>query len=81
MCEPVILPSAQKRGYPEEGIFHAYYNALDVFEQDDDMIMLIGSARNGTPMEVGVIAGSDGTPLIAHTMMPARNKYMRAGVK
>jgi len=49
-----------------------------VFEQDDDMIMHIGPARDGQLLEVGSIAASDypGMTLIVHAM-PARPKYLR----
>jgi hypothetical protein len=76
MCEPIILPSARKRGIADEDILHAWRSPSRVFEQDDDMIMYIGATPSGGLLEVGVVIAGDGTQLIAHAM-PARDKYLR----
>lgn len=34
-------------------MLHAYRNPLRYFEVDDDMVMFVGGARDGTPIEVG----------------------------
>jgi hypothetical protein len=46
-----------------------------VWEQDDDMTMLIGADRAGKFLEVGIV-DSDQGPVIVHCM-PARPKYLR----
>lgn len=74
--EPEILPSAQKRGIPDADILAAYNNFIDVYEQDDGMIMYIGADYAGNLLEVGVRYSDDGRPLIPHAMR-ARNKYLR----
>ena len=57
---------------------HAYRNAIDVFEVNEDMTMYIGPARDGTLLEVGAIQAADqpGYVLIAHAMK-ARAKFLR----
>lgn len=76
--EFIVTASARKRGINDDDMLHAVRNAIRVFEQDDDMIMHIGPARDGQLLEVGSIAASDypGMTLIVHAM-PARPKYLR----
>jgi len=73
--EPVILLSAHKHGISEGDILHAWRNAIDVWEQDDDMTMLIGPDPSARLLEVGVV-DSDQGPVIVHCMI-ARRKYLR----
>lgn len=73
--EPIILPSAHKHGIPEEDVLHAWRNAVDVWEQDDEMTMLIGPDCSARLLEVGLV-DSDQGPVIVHCML-ARRKYFR----
>lgn len=78
MQEPVILPSAYRHGVKEEDIRHAYRNPFrsERDQGDHSLVMLTGPARNGvTLLEIGVLASTDGTPLIIHAM-PARDSYL-----
>jgi hypothetical protein len=40
-------------------MLHALRNAVRVSEQDDDMTMLVGPARDGALLEVGVVVAAD----------------------
>lgn len=72
----MILPSAHKHGIGDEDILHAWRNAIDVWEQDDDMTMLIGPDASARLLEVGLVDSVDAGPVIVHAM-PARRKYFR----
>ena len=51
---------ARRHGVDDDDIWHAVRNATRRIEMDEDLTMLIGPARNGTPLEVGVLGlGSD----------------------
>ncbi len=71
---PVIAGSARKHGVNDEDMRHALRNPIRVFEPDDGFTMFVGSARDGTPIEVGV-ADSESGPVIVHAM-PARLKFL-----
>jgi len=43
---------------------------------DDDLIMLIGPAADGTPMEIGVLDIDGDDPVVIHAM-PLRAKFNR----
>jgi hypothetical protein len=72
---PDIAPSARKHGIADDDMRHALRNPLRVEDLDDGLTMLIGPARDGTPLEVGV-ADTDAGPVIVHAM-PARRRYLR----
>lgn len=74
--EPIILPSAHRHGVPEEDMLHALRNYIDRFVKDDGMVMWIGPAQDGEPIEVGVIEWW-GEIAIAHAMRPARDEFLR----
>jgi hypothetical protein len=76
--DPDVLQSARKHGIADLDAQHAYRNALDVFEVNDDMIMYIGPARDGILLEVGTIQAVDQPDhiLIAHAMR-ARARFLR----
>ncbi|MFT4188347.1 MAG: hypothetical protein QM621_07155 [Aeromicrobium sp.] len=73
--EPLILESAHRHDVDEADMLHALRFAVRTMEQDDDMTMIIGPARDATLIEVGVIEWHDGI-VIAHAMRPARPKYL-----
>lgn len=78
MEQPIILPSARKHGVADEDMLHAYRNTMRVFEQADGMTMIVGPARDGALLEVGLLIAHDFEGvLIAHAMNPARKKYLR----
>jgi hypothetical protein len=71
--DPVILGSARKHGLTDEDILHAYWNPMRVFDLDD-LTMLIGAARTGALLEIGV-ARAEGIDFVVHAM-PARPKFL-----
>ncbi len=77
MRKLTILPSARKRGYPDDDMLHAVANAIRIYKQDDGMTMHIGPDQAGRLMEIGTIKLRDGRTAIAHSMRPARAKYTR----
>ena len=72
--EPVIIATARKHGMHDDDMLHAYRNPVRVLELDD-LVMLIGAARAGQLLEVGV-SRSEGIDFIIHAM-PARPKFIR----
>jgi hypothetical protein len=44
---------ARKHGVPDADIWHGIRNATHKIDMDDDLTMLIGPARDGTPLELG----------------------------
>lgn len=76
--QPVILPSARKRGIADEDILHALHNAIRSYpdQGDYELTVAIGPATNGvTLLEVGFDIADDGRVVIVHAM-PARKKYL-----
>jgi len=71
-----IHPSARKHGVADEDIEHAIDNAMAIDDQDDDVRLYLGPARNADLLEVGTIIRSDGTELAIHAMR-LRPKYHR----
>lgn len=74
----VVLQSARKHGLADEEIEHAWRNAQwTTGEQDDGMVMIVGPASNGNPLEVGAVEARDmpGLLLIVHAM-PARARFL-----
>ena len=66
-----IKGSARKHGIADEDILHAVDNAMFV-HFFDDYRMIVGPARNGALLEVGVNLSVQ----IFHAM-PARTKFLR----
>ncbi len=46
---------ARKHGVGDTDIWHAVRNAIRKIDMDDDLTMLIGPARDGAPLEIGVL--------------------------
>jgi hypothetical protein len=69
-----ITASAKRHGVPDADILHALANPLrDYTSQGDHAVtMIIGPARDGLVLEVGVVF--DDEPRAIHAM-PARRKY------
>jgi GNAT superfamily N-acetyltransferase len=71
-----IHPSARKHGIADEDIEHAINNAMAIDDQQDDVRLYLGPARNADLLEVGTIIRSDGTELAIHAMR-LRPRYRR----
>jgi copper oxidase (laccase) domain-containing protein len=71
-----IHPSAGKHGIADEDIEHAINNAMAIDDQEDDVRLYLGPARNADLLEVGTIIRSDGTELAIHAMRH-RPRYRR----
>lgn len=68
-----IVASARRHGIEDEDIRHALRNILRVYEPGDDVLIVIGPARNGEPLEIGVV-GDEHEARIIHAMR-ARPKF------
>lgn len=70
-----ITDSARKWGVADADMLHALRNRQRVFEDQGmhQLPMVIGPARDGTMLEVGIIEDPD-DPRIIHAM-PARRKF------
>lgn len=75
--EPVVAPSAYKHGVDADDTLHAFSNPLFVHRDDEGFTMIVGPAIDASLLEVGYIVSSDATPVIIHSMRPARPKFMR----
>jgi len=76
--QPVILPSARKRGIDDEDMLHALRNAVREYPEQGDyaLTMAIGPARNAvTLLEIGYDVAGDGRRVVVHAMN-ARAKYL-----
>jgi copper oxidase (laccase) domain-containing protein len=71
-----IHPSAGQHGIADEDIEHAINNAMAIDDQEDDVRLYLGPARNADLLEVGTIIRSDGTELAIHAMR-LRPRYRR----
>ena len=59
---------ARKHGVDEADIWHAVRSATRRIEMDDDLTMLIGPARDGTPLEIGVLDLNGDDAVVIHAM-------------
>ena len=75
MDDPIVGASALKHGVGEQDILHAYRNPIRAWHLDDDFLMIVGAGRTGSPIEVGLVRGTE-APIIIHAM-PARAKFLR----
>ena len=65
---------ALRHGITETDMLHAVRNAMRRVLMDGDLVMLIGPARDGRMLEIGVL-DIDGTdPVVIHAM-PLRPKF------
>jgi hypothetical protein len=72
-----VLESAVKQEVPEEDILYAYRLALRSWEFAGGVVMLLGPARDGPLLEVGLVSGAGGD-LIVHAML-ARTRFLPRG--
>ncbi|MBM9464709.1 hypothetical protein JL108_14725 [Aeromicrobium sp. YIM 150415] len=68
-----ITASARRHGIADEDILHALRHLLRVYEGRDEVLLVIGTARDGRIIEVG-IADPDLDPRVVHAMR-ARPKF------
>ena len=59
---------ARKHGVNDLDIWHAVRTATRTIEMDDDLTMLIGPARDGTPLEIGVLDMNGDDAVVIHAM-------------
>jgi len=57
---------ARKHGVDDADIWHAVRTAIRKIDMDDDLTMLIGPARDGTPLEIGVLDLNGEDPVVIH---------------
>jgi hypothetical protein len=74
---PDIAPSARKHGIADDDMRHALRNPIRAADLGDGLTMVVGPARDGALLEVGV-ADSDAGPVIVHAMR-ARAKFLTRG--
>jgi hypothetical protein len=67
---------ARKHGVPDADIWHGVRNATHKIDMDEDLTMLIGPARDGAPLELGVLGLDGDDPVIIHAL-PLRAKFYR----
>lgn len=67
---------AQKHGITDTDMLHAVRNAAHQIDMDDDLTMLLGPARDGTALEIGVLDIEGDDPVIIHAMR-LRAKFYR----
>lgn len=75
--KPVLAPSAYKHGVDAVDTLHAFNNPMFVHRNDEGFVMVVGPAADATLVEVGYIISADNTPVIIHSMIPARRKFLR----
>lgn len=59
---------ARKHGIAEADVLHAVRNAIRSVGMDEDLVMLIGPARDGALLEIGVLDLEGEDPVVIHTM-------------
>jgi hypothetical protein len=59
---------ARKHGIGDDDIWHAVRTAIRTIEMDEDLTMLIGPARDGAPLEIGVLDLGGEDPVVIHAM-------------
>ena len=75
-CLMRIGGPARKHGVPDADISHGIRNATHKIDMDEDLTMLIGPARDGAPLELGVLGLDGDDPVIIHAL-PLRAKFYR----
>jgi hypothetical protein len=55
-------------------IWHAVRNAMRRVENENEFTLLIGPARDGAPLEIGILGLDSDDPVILHAM-PLRPKF------
>ena len=76
--EAPIRASSRKHGVDDADIRHALRNWIRVADEDDDVVLYLGSDRAGRLIEVGVRSDEDGIRIV-HAMRPARDHRFERG--
>lgn len=71
-----VHPAARRHGIADDDIQHAVANAMTIDDQDDDIRLYLGPARNADLLEVVTIVRDAGDELAIHAMR-MRPKYRR----
>jgi hypothetical protein len=67
---------ARKHGLSDEDIWHAIRNMMRTVSESDDLIMVIGPARSGKTLEIGILGPASDDPVVLHAMW-LRPKFQR----
>jgi hypothetical protein len=70
-----IAEAARKHGIEDDDILHAVRMAIAEWELEDGLTMLVGPARDGGLLEVGVLDIDGDDPVTIHAMR-ARPRYL-----
>jgi hypothetical protein len=72
---------ARRHGISDPDIWHAIRTAVRKIDMDDDLTMLIGPARDGTPLEIGLLDINGEDPVVIHAMRlrPKFYSFIRQG--
>jgi hypothetical protein len=70
---------ARKHGIADEDIWHATRNMTHTVSESEDLIMVIGPARSGAPLEVGILGPASDDPVVIHAMWlrPKFHSFLR----
>jgi hypothetical protein len=71
-----IHPAAREHGIADADIDHAVEHAMTIEDQEDDVRLHLGPARNAALPEVVTIVHDDGSEIAIHAM-GMRAKYQR----
>lgn len=69
-----IHPAAEKHGIPVEDIEHAVTSAMSIDDQDDDLRLYLGPARNAELIEVVTVVENEAAEMAIQAMR-MRSKY------
>jgi hypothetical protein len=69
-----IHSSARKHGIADKDIRHAVNHAIAIDDQDDDLRLYVGPARNAALLEIGTVLSVRGREIVVHAMK-MRPKY------
>jgi hypothetical protein len=67
---------ARKHGVADDDMLHAVRNAMRRVVMEDDLVMLIGPAIDGSLLEVGVLDIDGDDPVVIHAMK-LRQKFFK----
>jgi hypothetical protein len=69
----------RKHGIDDEDIWHAIRTMMRTVSESDDLIMVIGPARNGMPLEIGILGPASDDPVVIHAMYlrPRFQRFLR----
>ena len=71
-----IYPSARKHGVSDADIEHAVSHAMSIDDQEDDLRLYLGPARDANLVEVTTVVHADRVEMAIHAMR-MRPKYRR----